>query len=157
MWKAVPTTSRTPLTRPAYWIVSSAYRSFGLTAPISGHCAYWSSDSIQPSVSGSTSSLRKSRYVPRAASAPRLHLSEKLKGPSWAERLRRGAAASAGGLAAFLALQFGAQQHGVGAPLLAGGCLVLGLGSYLLVAIGRSPYWGLYLAALCAGATGVLL
>lgn len=81
----------------------------------------------------------------------------KLKGPSWAERLRRVAAASAGGLAAFLALQFGAQQRGVGAPLLAGGCLLLGLGSYLLVANGRSPYWGLYLAALFAGATGVLL
>jgi PTS system mannose-specific IID component len=81
----------------------------------------------------------------------------KLKGPSWAERLRRVAAASAGGLAALLALQFGAQQHGAGAPLLAGGCLSLGLGSYLLVANGRSPYWGLYLAALFAGATGVLL
>jgi len=86
----------------------------------------------------------------------------KLKAPSWAERLRRVAAASAGGLAAYLALEFGAQQHGSGvsalaAPLLAGGCLSLGLLSYLLVANGRSPYWGLYLAALFAGATGVLL
>ncbi len=81
----------------------------------------------------------------------------RLKAPAWAERLRRLAAAAGGGLAAFLALRFGGQQHGVGAPLLAGGCLLLGVGAYLLVANGRSAYWGLYLAALLSGAMGVLL
>ncbi len=80
-----------------------------------------------------------------------------LRAPSWAERLRRVAAAAAGGLASYLALGFGAQERGLAAPLLAGGCLLLGLFAYLLVANGRSAYWGLYLAALLSGAMGVLL
>lgn len=78
--------------------------------------------------------------------------------PAWSERLRRVTAGCAGGLAAFLALQYGAQQGGTGAPLLAGGCLLFGGLAWVLVARARvSPYVVLYAAALFSGALGALL
>jgi PTS system mannose-specific IID component len=78
--------------------------------------------------------------------------------PWWGERLRRVAAGCAGGLAAFLALQYGAQQGGNGAPLLAGGCLLFGGLAWVLVSRARvSPYLVLYAAALFSGALGALL
>jgi PTS system mannose-specific IID component len=78
--------------------------------------------------------------------------------PWWSERLRQVAAACAGGLAAFLALQYGAQQGGMGAPLLAGGCLSFGVMSWVLVSkLNLSPYLMLYSAALFSGVLGALL
>ena len=78
--------------------------------------------------------------------------------PRWSERLRRVSAGCAGGLAAFLALRYGAQQGGWGAPLLAGGCLVFGGLAWVAVAKARvSPYLVLYAAALFSGALGALL
>lgn len=78
--------------------------------------------------------------------------------PLWSERLRRVAAGCAGGLAAFLAIQYGAQQGGLGAPLLAGGCLSFGALAWMLVSrAGVSPYVMLYSAALFSGALGALL
>lgn len=78
--------------------------------------------------------------------------------PTWSERLRRVTAGCAGGLAAFLALQYGAQQGGAGAPLLAGGCLLFGGLAWVLVSRARvSPYLVLYAAALFSGALGALL
>jgi len=78
--------------------------------------------------------------------------------PWWGERLRRVAAGCAGGLAALLAIQYGAQQGGGGAPLLAGGCLLFGGLAWVLVARTRvSPYLVLYAAALFSGALGALL
>ena len=71
---------------------------------------------------------------------------------------RRVTAGCAGGLAAFLALQYGAQQGGAGAPLLAGGCLLFGGLAWVLVSRARvSPYLVLYAAALFSGALGALL
>ena len=81
-----------------------------------------------------------------------------LRIPAWSERLRRVTAGCAGGLAAFLALQYGAQQGGAGAPLLAGGCLLFGGLAWVLVSRARvSPYLVLYAAALFSGALGALL
>ena len=78
--------------------------------------------------------------------------------PWWSERLRQVAAACAGGLAAFLAIQYGAQQGGLGAPLLAGGCLSFGVLAWVLVSRARvSPYLMLYSAALFSGLLGALL
>lgn len=78
--------------------------------------------------------------------------------PAWSERLRKVTAGCAGGLAAFLALQYGAQQGGTGAPLLAGGCLLFGAVAWVLVSRARvSPYVVLYVAALFSGALGALL
>ena len=78
--------------------------------------------------------------------------------PRWSEGLRRIAAGCAGGLAAFLALQYGAQQGGLGAPLLAGGCLAFGALTWVLVSrANMSPYAMLYSAALFSGALGALL
>lgn len=78
--------------------------------------------------------------------------------PWWGERLRRVAAGCAGGLAAFLALQYGAQQGGNGAPLLAGGCLLFGGLAWVLVSRTQvSPYLVLYAAALFSGVLGALL
>lgn len=77
--------------------------------------------------------------------------------PLWGERLRSVAAALAGGLAAWLALQFGSQQGGGAAGALAGGCLVMGAFAFRLVKRGLSPYVLLYGAALISGALGVFL
>lgn len=78
--------------------------------------------------------------------------------PWWGERLRRVTAGCAGALAAFLALQYGAQQGGRGAPLLAGGCLLFGGLAWVLVSrMNVSPYVVLYAAALFSGALGALL
>lgn len=82
----------------------------------------------------------------------------KLRIPWWSDRLRQIAAACAGGLAAFLAIQYGAQQGGLGAPLLAGGCLSFGVLAWVLVSRARlSPYLMLYSAALVSGLLGALL
>ncbi len=76
----------------------------------------------------------------------------------WGERCRRVAAGCAGGLAAFLAIQYGAQQGGWGAPLLAGGCLVFGGLAWVLVSRAKvSPYVVLYAAAVVSGVLGALL
>lgn len=78
--------------------------------------------------------------------------------PRWSERLRRVTAGCTGGLAAFLAIQYGAQQGGAGAPLLAGGCLLFGGLAWVLVSRAQvSPYAVLYAAALFSGALGALL
>ncbi len=78
--------------------------------------------------------------------------------PWWSEQLRRIAAGCAGGLAALLAIQYGAQQGGRGAPLLAGGCLLFGGLAWVLVSRAKvSPYLVLYAAALFSGALGALL
>jgi PTS system mannose-specific IID component len=71
--------------------------------------------------------------------------------------LRAVAAASAGGLAAWLAIVFGMQQGGVGGLFLALGCLGLGAASYVLVGVKLPRYLVLYLAALLAGAAAVFL
>lgn len=78
--------------------------------------------------------------------------------PWWSERLREVAAGCAGALAAFLAIQYGAHQGGLGAPLLAGGCLSFGVLAWLLVSRARvSPYLMLYTAAAVSGVLGALL
>jgi PTS system mannose-specific IID component len=77
--------------------------------------------------------------------------------PSLGARLRAVAAASAGGLAAFLATTFGRNAGGPHAPLLAAGCLVLGVVSYLLVHRRVPNYVVLYLAAGLACAAGAFL
>ena len=50
--------------------------------------------------------------------------------PRWGARLRHVASACAGGLAAGLAVRFGAQQPGPLGPWLAAGCFALGVGAY---------------------------
>ncbi|MBI3180543.1 MAG: PTS system mannose/fructose/sorbose family transporter subunit IID [Myxococcales bacterium] len=77
--------------------------------------------------------------------------------PSQGARLRGVAAASAGGLAAWLAILFGAGQGGAWAPLLAGGCLALGGLAYWLVGRRVSHYAALYIAALLAAVAGAVL
>ena len=72
-------------------------------------------------------------------------------------RLRAIAAASAGALAAWLAIVFGQNEEAAWAPLLAGGCLVVGAASYWLVAKRTSQYLVLYLAAALAVAAGAFL
>jgi PTS system mannose-specific IID component len=77
--------------------------------------------------------------------------------PARGARLRALAAASAGGLAAWLAIDFGRNQGGAWAPVLAGGALGVGGLSYWLVARGVPSYAVLYCAALLAIAAGILL
>jgi PTS system mannose-specific IID component len=77
--------------------------------------------------------------------------------PTKGSRLRAVAAASAGWLAAWLAIAFGATQGGAWAPALAAGCLAMGGLSYGLVSRRVSHYGLLYLAALLAGAAGAIL
>jgi PTS system mannose-specific IID component len=77
--------------------------------------------------------------------------------PTRGARLRELAAACAGGLAAWLAIDFGHNQGGAWAPWLAGGALGVGGLSYWLVAKGVPSYAVLYFAALLAVAAGVFL
>jgi PTS system mannose-specific IID component len=77
--------------------------------------------------------------------------------PTKGARLRAVAAASAGGLAAFLATAFGRTAGGAHAPLLAAGCLVLGVVSFLLVNRRVPNYVVLYVAAGLACAAGAFL
>jgi PTS system mannose-specific IID component len=77
--------------------------------------------------------------------------------PTKGARLRAVAAASAGGLAAFLATAFGRTAGGTHAPLLAAGCLVLGVVSFLLVNRRVPNYVVLYVAAGLACAAGAFL
>ena len=77
--------------------------------------------------------------------------------PSRGAKLRAVAAASAGGLAAWLAVSFGANAGGAHAPLLAAGCLALGVASYVLVSRRVPNYVVLYLAAGLACAAGAFL
>jgi PTS system mannose-specific IID component len=77
--------------------------------------------------------------------------------PRWGTRLRHVASACAGGLAAGLAVQFGAQQPGAAGPWLAAGCFALGLLAYQ--AVGRKlPHpAALFLAAALAVAASAIL
>lgn len=77
--------------------------------------------------------------------------------PTRGAKLRAVAAACAGGLAAWLAVSFGANAGGRFAPLLSAGCLALGVVSYLLVARRVPNYVVLYLAAGLACAAGAFL
>ena len=77
--------------------------------------------------------------------------------PARGARLRGVAAFSAGGLAAWLALDFGAHEGGLYAPFLAAGCLVVGAVGYWLVKRGVSRYVLLYLAAALAILAGAFL
>ncbi len=77
--------------------------------------------------------------------------------PTRGAKLRAVAAACAGGLAAWLAVSFGANAGGRFAPLLSAGCLALGGVSYLLVARRVPNYVVLYLAAGLACAAGAFL
>ncbi len=77
--------------------------------------------------------------------------------PKRGARLRAVGAASAGALAAWLALVFGRNEAGAWAPVLAGGCLVMGAVSYWLVAKRATYYAVLYLAALLAAVAGAFL
>ncbi len=77
--------------------------------------------------------------------------------PSRGAKLRAVAAACAGGLAAWLAVSFGANAGGRFAPLLSAGCLALGVVSYLLVARRVPNYVVLYLAAGLACVAGAFL
>jgi PTS system mannose-specific IID component len=72
-------------------------------------------------------------------------------------RLRAVAAASAGGLAAWLSLEFGTHEGGSLAPVLAGGCLVLAVLSYVLVRRQLAGYAALYVAAILAIGAGAWL
>ena len=77
--------------------------------------------------------------------------------PRWSQLLRALAAVCAGGLAAWLAVEFGQNQPGpLGAPL-AVGCLLAGLGAYELVKRRVSPYAVLYAVALLALGAGATL
>jgi len=71
--------------------------------------------------------------------------------------LRNVAAASAGGLAAWLAVEFGRQSGSAAGPLLAAGCLGIGLLAYLLMSWRITHYGALYLAAGLAVLAGVLI
>ncbi|WP_257453371.1 PTS system mannose/fructose/sorbose family transporter subunit IID [Archangium lipolyticum] len=77
--------------------------------------------------------------------------------PTRGARLRAVAAACAGGLAAWLAVTFGANAGGRFAPLLSAGCLALGVLSYFLVSRRVPNYVVLYLAAGLACAAGAFL
>ncbi|HLM43465.1 MAG TPA: PTS system mannose/fructose/sorbose family transporter subunit IID [Myxococcaceae bacterium] len=77
--------------------------------------------------------------------------------PTRGAKLRAVAAACAGGLAAWLAVSFGANAGGRFAPLLSAGCLALGVVSYLLVARRVPNYVVLYLAAGLACVAGAFL
>jgi PTS system mannose-specific IID component len=71
--------------------------------------------------------------------------------------LRALAAASAGGLGAWLAMTFGANEPGYLHLVLVGGCLGVGTLAYWFVARKVSKYLVLYMAAILAGAAGALL
>nr|WP_233591329.1 MULTISPECIES: PTS system mannose/fructose/sorbose family transporter subunit IID [unclassified Corallococcus] len=77
--------------------------------------------------------------------------------PAKGARLRGVAAASAGGLAAWLALSFGATAGGTWAPFLAVGCLAVGVLAYVLVNRRVPTYVVLYVAAGLACAAGAFL
>jgi len=77
--------------------------------------------------------------------------------PRWGTRLRHVAAACAGGLAAGLAVQFGAQQPGSAGPWLAVGCVVLGVGGYLAVGRRLPHTVSLFLAAALAMVASAIL
>ena len=77
--------------------------------------------------------------------------------PRRGARLRALGAASAGALAAWLAIVFGRNEAGHWAPLLAGGCLALGAISYWLVARRATNYAVLYFAALLSAVAGAFL
>lgn len=79
--------------------------------------------------------------------------------PSRGAVLRQVAAACAGGSAAYLALEFGAEQGGLGfwSSVLAAGCLAFGGLSYFLVAKRLSGHALLYLAAALATVAGAFL
>ncbi len=77
--------------------------------------------------------------------------------PKRGAKLRALGAASAGALAAWLAIVFGRNETGPRAPALAAGCLVLGAVSYWLVAKRATSYALLYFAALIAAVTGAFL
>ena len=77
--------------------------------------------------------------------------------PTRGARLRAVAAASSGGLAAWLAMSFGMQEGGRVGAMLAFGCLVMGGLCYWLV-VQRLPNFAvLYLAALLAGVVGAII
>ena len=77
--------------------------------------------------------------------------------PTRGARLRSVAAASAGGLAAWLAVDLGRTAGGSYAPWLVAGCLALGVVSYVLVQQRVPNYIVLYLAAGLACAAGAFL
>jgi PTS system mannose-specific IID component len=77
--------------------------------------------------------------------------------PTRGARLRSLAAASAGGLAAWLAVDLGRTAGGVHAPWLVAGCLASGVVSYMLVQQRVPNYVVLYLAAGLACAAGAFL
>lgn len=77
--------------------------------------------------------------------------------PARGARLRAIAAASAGGIVAWLALVLGRNQGGYGWPLLSVGCLALGAVSYLLVTKRFTHYALLYVAACLAAVAGAVL
>lgn len=77
--------------------------------------------------------------------------------PKRGARLRAVAAASAGALAAWLAIVFGRNEEASWAPLLSSGCLIMGAVSYWLVGKRHSRYAVLYLAAGLAAITGAFL
>jgi len=77
--------------------------------------------------------------------------------PARGAALRTMAAASAGGLAAWLAVDLGRREGGKWAPYLAAGCLCLGVLSYLAVRKQLGGYVTLYLAALLAVVAGMVL
>jgi PTS system mannose-specific IID component len=77
--------------------------------------------------------------------------------PTRGARLRSLAAAFAGGLAAWLAVDLGRTAGGDHAPWLVAGCLVLGVVSYILVQQRVPNYVVLYLAAGLACAAGAFL
>jgi PTS system mannose-specific IID component len=77
--------------------------------------------------------------------------------PSRGAKLRVVAAASAGGLAAWLAMVLGRNEGGARAMWLASACLLLGVLSYGLVARRVGPGWVLYLVAGLAMAAGAYL
>ncbi|MDY7227536.1 PTS system mannose/fructose/sorbose family transporter subunit IID [Hyalangium rubrum] len=77
--------------------------------------------------------------------------------PTRGARLRSVAAASAGGLAAWLAVDLGRTAGGNHAPWLVAGCLALGVVSYILVQQRVPNYVVLYLAAGLACAAGAFL
>jgi mannose PTS system EIID component len=77
--------------------------------------------------------------------------------PTRGARLRSMAAACAGGLAAWLAVDLGRTAGGDHAPWLVAGCLALGVASYMLVQQRVPNYVVLYLAAGLACAAGAFL
>jgi PTS system mannose-specific IID component len=77
--------------------------------------------------------------------------------PTRGARLRSVAAACAGGLAAWLAMDLGTTAGGDHAPWLVAGCLASGVVSYILVQLRVPNYVVLYLAAGLACAAGAFL